>query len=1125
MARVVNMGMGPRDSSGISGIAMGADAINRVARVDSDLMDAAVDEALKGETPERSALLKRLWSMDNGEVAGAYFKDRLRQRLDNQYGHIGKREFVVRERLTEEEAVAVTKYAPEFDFKFQESVPHEHAFYSVRRAIDHELLVSNIPSGLKYIDFGGSVRYHVRKGNTNVVVVAPFDIDYKDRAREALTRLTLGRLKNDPKASMETREMARSVCAEENTYHVRTEVSRARVQALRSIAVHVYDVPLSQWPKTMERCGVETHVGVLHFDNAFFHRDSGTFTSTGAMYEIDRERDVLRMRVAGSSAPWYEHKWSEYWHYGANQVIRTENNTYSYQILERRQDTIFYRIAKVSSATMMDRDQVYALPEVPMAIVTGFEVNERAKPGGMASRCGLVRRQYHFPQVLWERMVGHAGKLIATTGLSCERMFNYYRTAVPRQSVNGVHTSGGQAVPSDQVPALVAMAAAVAFVNSWKQTRTIRELTDAEQTFRLLEGESTVYKACCAFFDTFVALGHVAVSPFSLNGFVSKLHARLVDSQMVTWEPEVRIRSLSMALIVDHKTLGYSVKSPDSVILPTSSARYGMVEQAADIVRHDPVWSAKILSECGDDLKPSVRKRLQEVSASATVLPTDGSTTAVDESLPEREGTTESWVDGRLVRRTVRPRVSAQDRASYRRSTIAEAVEECNLEIDANVSTCRRVFADVMIAGRVDKKVLVKRREENFNADIWAMRDGAIVPGSSVLDPSQEFTHGGVYVPGGGRNDVSLYPVLDELWEGTNQETGLHERRVHKKIPIDYTGSVLVMDSLKIFNGPAVVDALERALRLGDESFQYTVEACQGPPGCGKTTTVVREGRLHGDKYLVPVKLSAEDLKKKLIEQHSVSERQVTAMCSTLDSLLVNYSTLREAAKSGFERLLADEYVITRGGKWHAAAALLGVDVVLAYGDSKQLGHGPRVDAPVNFLAIEEDVLKEEFVTHRCAAELLACFGYVYANKVRTTNLKPGSVKRFASLDQVQFEKDTLLCTMYQADKKLLKEYVMNMTHKPRVCTVHEAQGSAHDMVVLFNGDIRKRDHGDQTFLYNVERYALVAISRGRFKFAYVKQSEEPDLVTEMMERSKDVRRVEAAKELATQGYNNLIGV
>jgi len=326
------------------------------------------------------------------------------------------------------------------------------------------------------------------------------------------------------------------------------------------------------------------------------------------------------------------------------------------------------------------------------------------------------------------------------------------------------------------------------------------------------------------------------------------------------------------------------------------------------------------------------------------------------------------------------------------------------------------------------------------------------------------------------------------------------------------TGWVFTNDSLLVYNGPEIVQSLKLALT---KPMDFTVTVEQGPPGCGKTTSIIEKYR-PGSQVLCPGKLSTIATRKKLeaLGKWSVDFKSVVR---TLDSYLVNYSTSTKVRALRPEVLLGDEGYMSRSGRWYAAAALLGVQDLRSYGDEHQIPHVPRAETPKMHLKIVPDSFDYKWITFRCPPSAVAAWGHVYDWKVRSVSKVDSPMVHVGSSRGLQIPAGCVMMGMYQADKKELRKMYAASSVKVTIMTVHESQGETFEHVWLHRFDMRKRT--DTFSLYDKEPYALVALSRHTKSFKYI-APDLGDLVSKWIVQSKDVRRVKAAAEVETQGQS-----
>lgn len=1099
------------------------------ARVTPAMVTEAADTVLRTIEPQHADVVRRLWTNDSQtDVARLLFQSEIAERAKSNFVNWDKPTLHINETLDADQTARCTAYVPEYQLVFRNSIKHDHPMFAAGRRIDHQLLMSKFPPGMRYADIGGNVMFHVMRGDEKCVVIAP-DVDDKDPQRRMLSDLRLKRVAEGTESGPReggfdpaVKRMAVSVLAGEGKYVVRDKAEVAKGVHVRvSISCHVYDIAIEKWPYIMENIGSSMHEGCLHFSNVFFEQSSGALEFSGARYVIDRERDEFSMGLGASKANWYTHKWSDFMKYGANQILYGYHRVYSYQITERRGDTLFFRILEMDPSAVQDRRQVYRLPSVECVEVNGFAVGQRRKTSFVPN--SLVPRTYVFPEKLWGTMLSYAKMELTRGGLDYNKMFNFYRTAVPRQSINSVTVSGGEKVPIEEVPALIVMAAAVAAADVIVMQQSLDAVTREIGKHRDASQELSMLKLVNTLFETVKTLGLLAVSPFAWLGIA--IEAQYLDrakASLVSWRPQVSVKRFPYSVLADVSNIQYDYLPPKDIGF--SGYLLGRpVGELMNVVEQDPRIARDVLDICGQSLPPSVVSRLRasadpvvreevpSVSPAVAVVPN-----VVESDMQSEAPTYVTTLSADLVK---------QRRVS-RRNAIHEGIIESELEGKKLQAACGLWYRRLFSGSRPNKRALHDYAEEMGNPDIWRVENGVLVSSELGQEPD-DFQHSGVYTVLPDPNTQShLRAVSDTMWEGMDRVSGKQVSRKHFFIAQSgFTGYALTLDELKIFNGPEIRETLQEALSMPDEAFDTKVIVHQGPPGCGKTTSIVKRFDYTTDMVLCPVRESLNDTRKKILERSpELTEKMLRDVTKTTDALLVNWQRFKKKGLQ-FDVALGDECYITHSAKWYASMALLGVREFHGYGDKHQIAHVARVDVPQAYTRLVPDVTEETWITYRCAPEILAMWNGVYNDRVRSMTKWSGRVIRLTDYRDLKLKMtrdgkpDYLVLTMYQADKKVVQAGIRGVV-RSRVMTTHEGQGKQAGQIVLVNFEVRVRTADDSFYLFYRDSYVNVALSRAREEFVYVKQSKAPDLAVQWMERASDPRRVAVAKEVSSAGVS-----
>jgi hypothetical protein len=560
-------------------------------------------------------------------------------------------------------------------------------------------------------------------------------------------------------------------------------------------------------------------------------------------------------------------------------------------------------------------------------------------------------------------------------------------------------------------------------------------------------------------------------------------HYSFAEQWVSDWEPVVDVKFLDVKALI----------ASGSVVMRALSAQAVLKEAAisgAPFDHYAAAVSNPELSGVVQKLFPQCR--LPPVTEAGSVPPS-----YVTTEMPKRQ--TEAAVSG--------------DEMAIRVNAIREHIEESRLQNRALAFSCKSAYDDICVRGLPNKNVLVKKAELLRNPDFWNVVNGVIV--ESLLGQNVEnFTHSAVYHP---RPDVETGEVIRAVhrsdWKGKDGSGIDVENKNFVLADNTFSGWVLTTDDLQVYNGPEIVAALEKSLSLVHD---YKIRLYWGPPGCGKTYSIVHAAKDDGtDAVMCPVRESIEDTRSQMVDLYPSFE-DPRRYVRTVDSYLVNLFSDKKTGALQVDRLLADECYMTHAGKWYAAAALLGVKELWAYGDDKQIPHIPRVEAPKLHVKIKHAEVLNEFTTRRCPATAVAAWGGQYDWKVRTRSKLVGVMEEVRDTRGKEVPDGCVMMCMYQADKRELKKLYANDLKRVKIMTAHESEGKTFKHVWLHRFDARKRS--DKFSLFDQAPHVLVAMSRHTDTFLYRCPAPLGDLVSQWVERSKDVRRLAAAADLSTAG-------
>lgn len=1092
--------------------------------VDGDIIDVATNEILNEKNlpgPTEKMIRGMLANDSQSAVARTLFHSMLTKPKISTMSILGRSDLVIPYRFSDDKQLQLLRdYAPEFAIKTASKESHDHPMAAACRLIDRKLVYSRVPTNQTVSDVGGSIIPLVLGGMLgNPVHSCSPIIDGKDPGREVLNKLRIEEIYADPHRKQEVRESARRYLERDRDSMCDNLVQHCSYQSKVITSIHVYDIPIGDWPSIMHNKGSSLVEGCLLFPQTIFTNVSGDIPYAGARFEVDIKRNKFSMGFKNSNAWWYQHKLSDYLKYGVDQIIEHKSGTYSYKIVERRGDTVFFRILKVANSKEMRPVPVYRVPGIPMVIVNGFAVQRVKNDYSNKDLTGIFsknarRCQHMFPAVLWREMLSHAKQNVERGTLTYERMINYYRTVAPRQSINGVIIAGGTTVEDlNQLVALIVHVSLFAYLSVAKTRVETEVLTHLEMDNRKEFGQGNFVTVMAAMGRTLKHTLSLFILPLELciEALAERGTRRMLETGFDwSFQPEYREVSLKQLVPSIFSSISDNHIVDDSIWIDAAIAN-APAAQVTDALNDE--GTAAIVLDCLSDVLPEDYKtKLSEVINKAKEKPEDDDTLINPTVSEEDSGKGKVPQQGSKcgvtnVANTAASSFVSDEEKDRRRASILEAINEAQEEAKNSEAACADHYPVMMISGEPSLKLMADWREQFYNPDYWYVERGLIVNSASGLNGS-DFIHSAVFVPDAFEGN-RLYEVVDQQYSGPS--CGEMVQRVHKRIDSDFTGWAMTDDSLMIYNGPAIIQSMKQSLA---KSMDFEIVLMQGPPGCGKTTSIIQKAEPL-DVILVPARKAARETSSRLKAKGSRFVKMAKERVKTVDSYMVNRLTSRKIDAIRADRLLADEAFMTREGRWLAVAALLGVSRVFAFGDEKQIPHVPRALSPSLYVKLRYQRAEESFITYRCPPQSLACWNSQFDYKVRTMSGIEGEVQMIDSHRGLEIPNGCVMMGMYQSDKKRLTEIYANSMHKIEIMTVHESQGNTYEHVWLHRFDPRKRT--DNFSLYDKPEYVLVAMSRNTHTFKYI-STDLDDLVSKWIKIGADSRRIEAAKDITTVG-------
>ncbi|QKN22664.1 replicase [Erysiphe necator associated ssRNA virus 8] len=1110
--------VGPQEPIGLTALPRSG-----MAPISTAMMDEALQRVLERQElrPELAATFSSLASRDhNSPFSHTYYASKQAAVHSTRAG-VTRQRIKIKPVLDDKEIEAVQSYAPEFQLEFVNTSSVDHSMAHIMRKIDHRLLWARVPAVGGVADVGGNPIYYMHEGFENVHVCGKV-FDNKDASRYVLRDATARTLAGRPNTDPAVKRIARSYLDKDPRFVCGKLAQECTHKSPVILSLHVYDIPLADWPEIMKRRDAHCVEGCMLFSDKILNETSGTLGLAAARFEVDPATDVLRMGFSDSPSLWYTHSWSQYCKYGTDQVFqaRDSNEYFTYKITERRGDTIFFRMLRGRGKQPAKVIGGRRSPNINLVKVHGFELCEDESVFDT-----LKRKVYYFPEKLWINMVNQASEDYERGVLDFAAMYRYYRTVSVRQTVNAVLIIGGEPVSHDQLVPLIVhscLAAALQSTLGQRETRGLTCMAMLERATLTSAAFSHLRSVLVAFVKLPLTL---ALAPFvMLYKGVKKLTLPELEQFLVTWEPSVEVVRVPLWRLNLRSGEAIDVQCIESQHddLKLEAQQALMHDHCAAMVRNPELYD-KFLSVETSATAAGVAKteestllnnkgadaRFEQDTASAKPK---SEPTVVSSETPS--STTYFTEGGPNIGMPTIPEEDFENRHKERIAAITEYIQELQVTMRATESSCAVAFRHLTAGGKPRAQLLISSDDHYEHPDIWDVEDGRIVRSVRGLTP-KDFNHSAVYSP-----DLLSDGSCIKAVTKTDNMDSRHGKGKEKEPDVfimgsHFTGYVLTNDSLAVYNGEEILDTLRLALTCRHD---YHIKVVQAPPGCGKTHTIKQLMRTDGsDFFSCPVRQSALSTRAEFAREHP-EFTQCKDYMRTVDSYLVNHA-YKNVADITAKRLLADELYMTHAGKWYAMAGLLQVTEVWGYGDLLQIPHIPRVEVASIYLRVRPDEEDGMWMNYRNPVNAVAAWGHLYGNRLRAVSQVEGKFEQIGYLPTMEIYPGTVMMCMYQATKIELAKLYKRHLDKIIILTAHESEGKTFDHVWLHKLDTRVRT--DKSSLYDSEPHCLVAASRHRNTFYYVNLGAD-DLISTWVKNSKDPNKIILASDLDSVGEISL---
>lgn len=334
---------------------------------------------------------------------------------------------------------------------------------------------------------------------------------------------------------------------------------------------------------------------------------------------------------------------------------------------------------------------------------------------------------------------------------------------------------------------------------------------------------------------------------------------------------------------------------------------------------------------------------------------------------------------------------------------------------------------------------------------------------------------------------------------------------------------------LKVWNMPPLVEAVNYALSYGyvaDYRSKYRVTL--GVPGAGKTYKAMSDIADRWKKgefkfFILAVTKASAKAARKYGRQFGIPETVLKARVMTLDRYLIHVKAVADV-------VVVDEFPMVHIGKVDAAVSIAAAKEIYLYGDARQIPYDPFCAEFAMHYATLHDTVDERRVTfmpksHRLSKDVCAMWLDQYPMiypcdccHLDSKDVSSLSVHKVSNLDDLRDDGKIRFHTYKQDERDELRILLkmqgdndqLRSLEKGGLSTVHEDQGSTHDVVVSvrLSTIYDKNASARNPSLYNRMHYVLTDTTRHTKSYDYYTLCEEDDLICKRIAMSKDRYRL-----------------
>jgi len=1006
----------------------------------------------------------------------------------------------------QEEQTKLSKVFYDYTLVFlNDSSRISHTLAGVARQIEFYILKYRVGDNVSIIDIGGAYKRHVMAGHMKVHSCSP-PLSYRDHSRITEQELFLaaewercpgGRNSHMLKCFSRSdgvpcndfrRREARAL-----KYRCFKRAQECEVTGDIGISLHSgYDISMDDMMTIMKKKKLKRVYGSLMHCDSIRSQHSGEIPMLNVEYVRVLRDNVIRFFFRDDSSDVYTHRYDEYLKYLDSRDLMQDGVRYSYRIMERRENLIFFVfcVHENNFYEPLPKKRSYFVSKRDCVRVNTFRVNQLFADKMCPESFEPV--EVCCPREIWDKAMK---KIQNRSGMQWTRanLHSYFRQLNAAFIINGKSVMTSDKMTDDQFEPIVTAMIVIFF-----KERLLADLqTDAvlKQVMckrRLFDTSWVTFSVLKLLFCKAVRCFVSPISDAIDNMFRAMTEMVVANKKFVSVIAEynyevVEIES-SFAGLDPGEIRRFCSWTDDETNFPTQQEMCGMdrLMTDADVIESLGAYLSVIDHHSAQFVAHVKDEMLVQASVETPVEKLQESSDHRSNLASYAERVSQAVGEDMFVPFFLQPDFSDFDPGEVEKLTTSSFKCPDTFDIeDVTVPQWKAEIASIVEEGMrynfysavaVRDRAMIMRNntllygEPDRNACL-ADQGEKTSPNWMFFDDS--FNCSGFLIETDKRYAVGM--------DAKNRLVRICYPRGREKFPYvkERVSRLFVYDEFQIFNGVELGDSMQKLLYDHDLTGLTQIPEVHmdaGIAGCGKTTTIM--------DVLQPLQLvisncrsAADELREKVISAGKLTRDQAYLYIRTADSYLMNPNVTADV-------LYFDEVFMDHESKFWAVILYCGAKRIRGFGDEEQI---PFINRFLKAVSTRFSMVRRvsrytwNDTTWRCPGDgtmLLSLYFYkrqLFTYSAVRTSL---DVQKIGSIQQLEVNPSWMYMVYFQDEKLKLKKLGIPSA---MIKTVHEAEGNTfkHERVCLVR--LEPRPHR----LFDSKQHNVVAMSRHTKKLVY----------------------------------------